>query len=199
MSDLDVIARLEDRLQEFEQHGVSQHYRPLSEAADEFIRFAEHPEARVKTGIDIIDKATRGVAPGEIMLIGGFAHSGKTVLATELIMHNADIPMVLWTPDETRPMVLTKLACAELQLDAEEIERRIYRGDEEMREQLIEVANKYERLAVYDQPVSLGKMQAMFEDAAEAFGERPRAIIFDYVDQLADPIDTKAKIDGLKM
>lgn len=188
-----------DRLDDIEANGAYEHYKPLTEAADEFIRFAEHPELRINMGIELIDRNTRGVAPGEIMVIMGFAHSGKTVLATELMMANHDKPIVLFTPDETRPLVLTKLASAELGVAADELERRIYRGEQAAREQLLMVANKYGQLAVYDQSVTIREMKMMFRDAELALGRKPAACIFDYADQLADAIDTKAKVDALKM
>lgn len=188
---------IEARLQAYDA-GVGNYYRPLTEAADEFIRFAENPELRVSIGIPQFDDLIRGVAPGEICIINGFAHSGKTVLATEVLMANADEPVVLFTPDETRPAVLTKLAAADSGVSAEELERRIYQNDESARKLLKEVAAKYQHLAVYDENVTLHQMDIMFAEATEAFGTKPKAVIFDYAEQLNEATDTKGKIDELK-
>lgn len=188
---------IEARLKNFEG-GIGHYYRPLSEAAGEFIRFAENPELRVSIGISQFDEMIRGVAPGELCVINGFAHSGKTVLATEILMANSKEPVVLFTPDETRPAVLTKLAAADTGVSAEELERRIYRQDTEARKILLDVANKYQHLAVYDENVTLHQMDLMFDEAAEAFGTRPKAVLFDYAEQLNEATDTKGKIDELK-
>ena len=189
---------LDERLARTEAYGVGHYYKPLGEAVDEFIRFAENPGARVKLGIPLLDDQIRGVAPGELCLINGFAHSGKTVLATEILLTNHNIPMMLVTPDETRPAVLAKLAAADTGVGAEELERRIYQGDAQAREILLGVAQKYHQLAVYDDNVTIHMMDGMFKEAESAFGEKPRAVLFDYAEQLNEATDTKGKIDMLK-
>lgn len=196
MSDI-LDEEIEARLKAYEA-GVGNYYRPLSDAVDEFIKFAETPDLRVFLGIPQFDELIRGVAPGELCLINGFAHSGKTVLATEILLENADNPMVLFTPDETRPAVLTKLAAADTGVGAQELERRIHAKDEEARRILHDVASKYHQLAVYDEAVNLHQMDMMFLEAQEAFGCKPKAVLFDYAEQLNEGLDTKAKIDALK-
>lgn len=194
----DIIEEITAKLEQYEKAGVGRYYRPLSEAADEFIRFAQTPEKRVKIGIPQFDDVIRGVAPGELCLINGFAHSGKTVLATEILLANKKNPIVLFTPDETRPAVLTKLAAATTGVGAEELERRIYKQDETARQLLIDVASEYQHLAVYDENVTLHQMDVMLEEAQNAFNDPIKAVVFDYAEQLNEAIDTKAKLDALK-
>lgn len=188
---------IEARLASYEQ-GVGHYYRPLAEAADEFIKFSQTPDLRVFTGIEMFDQQMRGVAPGELCIITGFAHSGKTVFATEILMANHQTPMVLFTPDETRSAVLTKLAAADTGVGAEELERRIYLEDETAKSLLREVAAKYQQLAVYDESVTLHQMDIMFEEAAEVFGRKPKAVVFDYAEQLNEGTDTRQKLDMFK-
>lgn len=194
----DFLDDIEQKLDGIEKGGAGRYYKPLSLAADEFIRFAENPHLRVHTGIQIFDEAMRGVAPGELCLINGFAHSGKTVLATEIMLANQDTPIVLFTPDETRPAVLTKLAAADTGVGVEELERRIYQRDADARKILLDVAAKYQRLAVYDDNVTIHMMESMLKESAEAFGDKPKAVIFDYAEQLNEQYDTKSKLDALK-
>jgi len=194
----DFLDDLDDRLRKVETGGIGHYYRPLAEAADEFIRFSENPGLRVKMGVPLFDDATRGVAPGEMMLINGFAHSGKTVLATEILMANYQVPMMLATPDETRPAVLAKLAAADTGVGAEELERRIYQGDTQAREILLGVAAKYAHLAVYDENVTLHMLDVMLKEATQALGAKPKGVIFDYAEQLNEQMDVKSKLDALK-
>lgn len=192
MDEQDALARLE-ALQ-----AATGAYRPLTEAADEYQRFAETPGLRIYTGIPEFDAVMRGTAPGELTIIQGFAANGKTVLATELMMNNTHEPLVLYTPDETRVLVLTKLASAETGISADEFERQLFRENQEYRDKLREVAERYHKLVVYDDSVTLHSMDRLFDEAERGLGERPKGVIFDYVEQLADAIDVKAKIDGLK-
>ena len=66
------------------------YYKPWVDAADEYITWAKSPELRVYTGITEFDDAMRGLAPAELMLVVGYAHSGKTVFTTQMLLHNHD-------------------------------------------------------------------------------------------------------------
>lgn len=181
------------------QNGTYRYYRPLTEAADEYIRWASTPELRVHTGIKVFDDAMRGTGPGELTLIQGFTHSGKTLLATEIILNNPETLMLLFTPDETRPLVLTKLTAAYNGIGAEELERRILADDAEARRLLISTAEQYGRLAVFDETVTLMDMDRMFDEVVAAHnGERPKAVMFDYADLLQGFDDVRACLMQLK-
>ena len=187
-----------ERLAAIEAGQAFEHYRPLRDAADEFISWAKAPNDRVYTGIRELDAAMRGTAPGELTLLQGFAHSGKTLLITELILNNPDIPLVLFTPDETRPLVLTKLTSALHGVGAEELERRIQADDHAARDLLIQTAERYCNLAIFDESVSVVDMDNMMHEVSQAFGQRPMGVIFDYAELLEGPDDVKSKMTALK-
>lgn len=187
-----------DNLVSIETNNAYKHFRPLREAADEFISWASTPEARVYTGINALDQAMRGTAPGELTLIQGFTHSGKTLLVTEMMLNNSHTPFVLFTPDETRPLVLTKLTSALHGVGAEELEQRIQADDETARQLLLDTAEQYGQLAIFDDSVSVVDMDNMFEEVAHAWGCRPRGVIFDYAELLEGPDDVKSKMTALK-
>lgn len=186
------------RLATIETDLAYEHYRPLREAADEFIAWAATPTERVYTGIRELDAAMRGTAPGELTIIQGFTHSGKTLLVTELILNNADTPLVLFTPDETRPLVLTKLTSALHGVGARELEQRIQADDKSARELLINTAEQYCNLAIFDESVSVVDMDNMLDETLHALGRKPKGVIFDYAELLEGPDDVKAKMTALK-
>lgn len=191
---MDVMSRLAD----IENGMAYEHYRPLREAAAEFISWARDPASRVYTGIQELDAAMRGTAPGELTLLQGFTHSGKTLVATELLLNNENTPIVLFTPDETRPLVLTKLTAARHGVSARELEMRIQQDDETGRQLLIETAERHGKLAIFDESVSIVAMDNMMDEAAHAFGVRPKGVIFDYAELLEGPDDVKGKMTALK-
>lgn len=186
-------------LEHISEHGAYRHYRPLKEAANEYIKWAETPQLRVYTGIRELDKAMRGTAPGELTLIQGFTHSGKTLLATDVLMNNEHTPIILFTPDETRPLVLTKLASALHEVDARTLERRIQQDDATARDLLLETAAQFGKLAIFDEAITIMDMDRMFDEVIHAFGERPKAVMFDYADLLAGYDDVRNAITALKM
>jgi hypothetical protein len=51
-------------------------FTPFEEAASEYVAWSRSPGTRIYTGIDEFDSVMRGVAPKELCLIVGYAHSG---------------------------------------------------------------------------------------------------------------------------
>lgn len=186
------------RLEQIEQNGAYQHYKPLREAANEFIAWSKSETERVYTGIRELDDAMRGTGAGELTLITGFSHSGKTLLVTELILNNPNTPLVLFTPDETRPLVLTKLTSALHGVGARELESRIRDDDKQAMELLTSTADRYGRLAIFDESVSVVDMDNMMDEVRNAMGVSPKGIIFDYAELLEGPDDVKSKMTALK-
>lgn len=196
MLDPDLEENIISRLNLFEETGVTE-FVPLDSAVDDYINFSKHPESRVWTGIKEIDEATRGLAPGELCLINGFAHNGKTVLVVEILLKNEGRPCILFTPDETRTAVLVKLASSIWGISAEEFERRLNQGDPQAEEMLREVAERFKNLAVFDENVSLHAMDQAVKAVEAAIG-KPAFVVFDYADLLNSDLDTKGKLKALK-
>jgi KaiC/GvpD/RAD55 family RecA-like ATPase len=175
------------------------YYDPLPNAADEYIAFAQSPFQRVYTGIDEFDAAMRGIAPGELMLIVGFAHSGKTVLTTEFILNNRKKRIAFFTPDETRVLVLIKLVSIVHSISAEVLEQRIANNDSEAIEMVRSTAGShFPNLAVFDQGMGIEQMHAALDEAEAAWGDRAQAVIFDYADLLVGVDDSRLAITALK-
>ena len=160
------------------------HYEPLASAADEFIEWARTKDSRVYLGLPEFDEAMRGLAPGELALVVGFAHGGKTQLTLEVLRHNRDRRIAYFSPDETRSAVLVKLACMMHDVSAEDLENRIFRGDQSAVKLLRETAHAYPHLAVYDRGLSLFEMSRALDEAEDAWGGRCELAVFDYLELL---------------
>jgi KaiC/GvpD/RAD55 family RecA-like ATPase len=176
----------------------STEFLPLSAAVNDYVNFAQHPELRVWTGVTDIDNATRGIAPGELCVINGFAHNGKTVLVVEILMRNEGRPMVIFTPDETRTVVLAKLCAAIHGISAERLEQLLLQGDEHAISLLSNIAQRFSKLAVFDENATLHGMDRAMENVEGALGEKPAVVLFDYADLLNEPLETNEKLKALK-
>lgn len=156
------------------------YYAPLSDAAEEYVRWSRNPGERIYTGIDEFDLAMRGLAPSELMLVVGYAHSGKTVFTTQVVQHNHDKNVVIFSPDETRVLVLIKLFSIEHGIGAEEIEQRLQQRDTEMEDMLRSFAkDRFPNLAVFDEISDLTLFdQAM--DEYESVHGKCRLVVIDY-------------------
>jgi replicative DNA helicase len=175
-------------------------FRPLEDAADEWVDWARHPERRIYTGIEELDAAMRGTAPGELTLIVGYAHSGKTVVTTQSILNNRDKRIALFTPDETRVLILIKLTSIIHGVSAEELERRVAMRDHTAEALVRSTAVEwFPNLAVFEQGMTLGQMDTALSEAEEHWDRPVDLTIYDYADLLSGVgEDTKSKIDALK-
>ena len=174
------------------------YFEPLENAADEWVHWARHPERRIYTGIRELDASMRGTAPGEMTLIVGYAHSGKTVVTTQIILNARDRRIVLFTPDETRVLVTIKLCSIIHGISAEELERRVGMADPEAEQLVRETASKhFPLLAVFDESLSLSAMDTALDECEEWWGGPADAVIYDYV-ELLEGTETVGKINALK-
>lgn len=185
-------------------HGY-RYLRPLVEAADDLVAQARTLTSgeRIYTGIDVFDQAMRGLAPKELLVVQGFAHSGKTLFVTEMIRSNADRRIVLFTADEDRVLVLSKLVSLVHGVSAEELERRIATGDEATVAMVrATAAEHFPNLVVFDDVSDINRMSKALAECRDYWGSKEHVVIFDYLDLLQGVGDgdgaTKAKFNAIK-
>jgi replicative DNA helicase len=160
-------------------------FKPLSDAADEFVRWAQSPEKRVMLGIPDLDAEMRGIAPGELALIIGYSHSGKTLTLLEILKNNRDKHVIYFCPDEPRPLTLVKLTCVLHGMRARELEMRIQAEDRDAVDLLRRTASEsYPHLAVFDQSVGLADMERSLGEVMDEWGHSPDLVVFDYLELL---------------
>jgi replicative DNA helicase len=137
----------------------------------------------VHLGIDRIDKEMRGIAPGEMAMMLGFAHGGKTLLLLHALRHNRDKHIAMFIPDEPRQLVLTKLTCIQHNIDARELEARVASDDQEAIDLLRRTAEEdFPNLAVFDQPLTSSDMERAYGEVCDVWGQVPDLVVVDYLD-----------------
>lgn len=174
--------------------------RPLGDAADNLIEVFSNDVGRYQWGLREIDLMMRGVGPSELCFVTGRSHSGKTQLCLTSLLHNTDKPVILFTFDETAELVLTKLTCLKLGVDAEQLEKWIRRGDPEAKEAVRHVASRdFPKLIVLDGSLGFEQMGRAVDEAQQWFGEPISAVMIDYLELIpGDDIDVSRKAQALK-
>lgn len=181
------------------QGGLTRLFRPLSDAASEFVHWAQTPESRIYLGIPDLDDEMRGLAPGELCLIVGYSHSGKTLTLLEILKNNRDKYVMYFCPDEPRPLTLVKLTCVLHGMRARELEERIAKQDAEAVELLKRTAaEQYPKLAVFDQSVGLADMERAVAEVTDLWGHAPELVVFDYLELLGGGGDVPTQAAALK-
>lgn len=176
------------------------YYKPLEDAADEFVRWAQSPHERIYTGFNDLDREMRGIAAGEMALIIGYSHSGKTLTLLEMLKANRNKNIIYFVPDEPRTLVLIKLACVTHGVNAIDLERMIAADDPSAINLLKETANEhFPTLAVLDQPMALSDMERAMSEVSDMWNQKPDLVVFDYLELLqGGGEDVPSKANTLK-
>lgn len=204
----DIQARIKERtheehVQEAEQ--AQQNYRyvkPLTLAADGLIEYMSNPQGRFMTGLPELDTMTRGFGRGELVMVTGRAHSGKTQIVLNAIVHNPDKHIILFTPDEVAELVLSKLVSIRHGINAEAVEQRVKDGDQATVDLVRRAAaHDFRNLIVVDDSLSLRQMTDAVNEAQDYWGEAADLAIIDYLELIPgdDGNDgVNAKAQGVK-
>jgi len=179
---------------------ANKYYKPLPDAADEFVRWAQSAHERVYTGFADLDREMRGIAPGELCLIIGYSHSGKTLALLEMLRANRDKHIIYFVPDEPRTLVLMKLACIVHGVDAQQLEASIAAGNATAIEMLRSTASEhFPTLAVFDESMSTNEMDKAVAEATAVWGQAPDLVVLDYLELLqGGGEDVPSKANTLK-
>ncbi len=160
------------------------YYKPLSDAVDEFVHWAQTPAERIYLGFDTLDSQMRGVAPAEMLLVNGYSHSGKTLFLLSVLNQNRDKTVVYFCPDEPRTLTLVKLACVANGVNAYELEQQVADNDPRGIDLLKHTAiEQFPNLAVFDQPMTLSDMEKAMGETSSLLG-KPAVMVFDYLELL---------------
>lgn len=170
-------------------------YSPLGESIDSFVRWAQSPQERINLGIARIDAEMRGIAPGEIAMVLGFAHGGKTLLLLHSLKHNKEKHIALFIPDEPKELVLIKLTCITHNIDARILEERIAKNDKEAINLMRETAYEhFPNLAVFDQSLSSADMERGYNEVCDVWNQAPELVVVDFLElvQAGETVPEKA-------
>lgn len=178
---------------------TARYYKPLSDAALEYERWATTPNERVHLGIDQIDEATGGIARGHLALLIGHSHNGKSQVMLHCIRNicrgNPDNEVMLFIPDEPRTLVLSKLTAMHHNIPSLQLEEGVSSGDQRMLNLLRSTANEdFANLTVYDIPLVPHDLEAAYQEWCQIKGREPSLVIIDYLDlvEVSDSLPEKA-------
>jgi len=156
---------------------------------DNLVGFIRNPAERWYLGIPEVDLATRGVGRGEVMLVVGRSHTGKSqVLLNSIVtnlVNNTAIHVVIFSMDEPRELVVMKLYCLLRGKSSTEVEEAIKAGDKDTLEDLERAAGEeLSRIAIIDESIPLPVMADVMDEARDWWGCDPSFVMLDYLELL---------------
>lgn len=157
-------------------------------------------------GLTEVDVLTRGFRGTDLVIITGFAHSGKTQLVNTMILNNPSKRILFFSLDDPAEMILAKLVAMYSEMSALRVEMKVRQGDEGTKRMLLEIAeHQFPNLFVVDDVIGIPQMQDAVAEATEAWGAPPDCVIIDYVEMMPGnghsedhSSNVKQKINALK-
>ena len=178
-----------------------------SKVVENLIGFIRNPAERWYLGFPEIDLATRGVGKGEVLLVVGRSHTGKSQILLNSIVTNlvndSNAHVVIFSMDEPRELVAMKLFCLLQGRSSTDVEEAIKAGDRNILDAL-GLASELElsRVAIIDESMSLQAMSEAMDEAREWWGTNPSFCMIDYLELMvggdADATGVTSKAQALK-
>tara|TARA_Y100000310_G_scaffold13058_1_gene13394 strand:- start:617 stop:1570 length:954 start_codon:yes stop_codon:yes gene_type:complete len=162
-------------------------WSPSTAVVDNLIGFIRNPAERWYLGFPEIDLATRGIGKGEVLMVVGRSHTGKSqMLLNGIVTNLVNDPgahVVIFSMDEPRELVAMKLFCLLRGRSSPEVEEAIKANDAETIAALHEVATaELSRVAIVDESMDLDSMTATVDETREWWGCDPSFVMIDYLE-----------------
>ena len=178
-----------------------------SAVVDNLIGFISNPTERWYLGLPELDLATRGVGRGEVLMVVGRSHTGKSQVLLNGIVWNLvnhpDAHIVIFSMDEPRELVTMKLYCLLRGRSSSDVEEAVKARDKDVLADLEQAgAQELSRVAIVDEPMTLDGMADAMTEARAWWGCDPSFVMMDYLELLpggdADATGVTTKAQGVK-
>lgn len=180
-----------------EEQATLKYHRPLTDAYDRLVREAQS-DRRIELGIPAIDSETQGIGPGHLAIIVGYSHSGKTLLTLNALLHNRAKRIVLFTPDETAPMVLHKLTALLFGVSSRHLDARVRADDPQALRMLRETMEEFPNLVIHDRSLTPKVMRRSYDETCSVWGDGADLVGLDYLDLMQAGEHLASKADAVK-
>jgi len=172
-----------------------------STVVDSLVGFIRNPTERWYLGFPEFDLATRGVGRGEVLMVLGRSHTGKSQILLNSIVWNLvnhhDNHAVIFSLDEPRELVLMKMFCLLKGRSSEDVEDAIKAGDKDTLSDLERAATQeLSRVAIVDEAIHLDEMARVLDEARAWWGCDPNFCMIDYLELLPGGDSDAAGVTG---
>ena len=173
----------------FQAKDTPKRWSTTADVVTNLVGFIRNPAERWYLGIPEVDIASRGVGRGEVLMVVGRSHTGKSqVLLNGIVTNLVNNPaahVVIFSMDEPRELVVMKLYCLLRGKSSTEVEEAVKAGDKEVIADLGRAANEeLSRIAIVDESIPLPVMADVLDEAREWWGCNPSFTMIDYLELL---------------
>lgn len=159
----------------------------LDEARDKYLEYIKKlDERKITLGYDKIDRAIRGIAPGEVCEVMARTGVGKTafllnVIKNVIIKHH--VPVLFFSLEQPLAQIYERVAQISKERTGQEVEKAYAAGDSSYHE--IAKLNYKQLYVVEEDMLTYEELKAFIElAAAEKIGEVPPLVCVDYLGRM---------------
>lgn len=169
-------------------------FTPTASAVDDYVHYLKN-DAAFQTGFKPIDLCfPSGLDKGDLLLVTGKSHSGKSTVAYSAIISNLerseDFTCVFYSPDEPRELAVQKLACMALGRNAAQMEEDLKAGDKQTLKEVRNVANGLlDRVLINDQSLTFDAMLRGIYEAEDYWQKPVSAAVLDFLELMVGDAD----------
>jgi KaiC/GvpD/RAD55 family RecA-like ATPase len=157
-------------------------------------------------GIRSFDEATLGGArPGQLVTLIGRSHTGKTLLAMNMVAKNRNHRTLWVSPDETETMFWGRYSSIRLEYNQKEWISRLIREDPIAWERVEQIMQDETNLHFESAGMSVADLDKALRIASTTLwgGKRPEVLVYDFLElirggETGDAASVQAKIESFK-
>lgn len=155
-------------------------FATLREQLDDVRQFSENPQQRVRTGLKSIDLYCEGPAAGEVFTVLGRSFSGKSMVATNIMANNPTLPLIFFSLEMPARQAISRLYATYNRIDHHDVFTQMQNGS--LPHMFETLADHIEQQVIVDRDMALQDMADAVQQFERYFGERPVAVIIDYLE-----------------
>ena len=156
-------------------------FATLAEQVTKLHDFAANPRQRVRVGIESLDILTEGPAAGEIYEFMGRSFSGKSLVATNIMANNPEMPMIFFSLEMPARQALTRLYATYENVDHHAIQDQVKAGS--LPRLFDDLPDKLPNQIIVDRSGMTLDDFSFHMDLYETYYEfRPTAVLIDYLE-----------------
>lgn len=169
-------------------------FTPTVTAVEDYVHYLNN-DAAFQTGFKAIDLCfPSGLGNGDMLLVTGKSHSGKSTAVYSSIISNLerseDFTCVFYSPDEPRELAVQKLACMALGCNAAQMEADLKAGDSAALRRIQGVANGLlSRVLINDQSLTFSSMLRGIYEAEDHWQKPVAAVVLDFLELMVGDSD----------
>lgn len=144
---------------------------------------SQEPAQRIPLGLSSLDRAVVGVAAGEVCTLAARSGAGKSVVATQVMANNPHVPTIFLSLEMPSTQVMQRLYAQVTDRPAADVV--LATMDNQLPPDIEALAEKLPLHVVVDTPaIRLTEASAYLENYDTYFGQRPKLVIIDYLEEL---------------